>query len=157
MSFTLKKEKLLTIDEMKNEFLKKKFIMEIKDNDIILKYKSYKSLFYIRNYSKYNITKAFIEFFCYYNNINENILSVKFDYLINPKIYFNGLLYKINEKYIKSNLCYTSNNKCLNLDKVNHEIIDKEIFTNNIHKYIRYISYIHKMAQREQLGSFAKF
>lgn len=156
ISFTLKKEKLLTIDEMKNEFLKKKFIMEIKDNDIILKYKSYKSLFYIRNYSKYNITKAFIEFFCYYNNINENILSVKFDYLINPKIYFNGLLYKIIEKYVTSNLCYTAINKCFNLDKFNHELIDKEIFTNNIHRYIRYIPYNSKNDTGRTMRKFCK-
>ena len=65
----------------------------------------------------------------------------KFDLLINPKNYFSGYLYKIIESYVSSNLSKSSIYEWFNIQQGQCPELENEIFTKNIHKYIRYIPY----------------
>ena len=50
-------------------------------------------------------------------------------------------MYQIIEKYVSSNLSKTAIYKCFNLKSGECLEIENEIFTSNIHKYIRYLPY----------------
>ena len=81
---------------------------------------------------------------------------LKFEYLKNPRNYFDGLLYRIIEKYISSNLSKTSLAKCFNIDFQEYKIIKDEICTKNIHKYIRMIPYCSNNDTGRVMEQYAK-
>ena len=81
---------------------------------------------------------------------------LKFEYLKNPRNYFDGLLYKIIEKYVSSNLSKTSLAKCFNIDIKEYKIIEEEICTKNIHKYIRMIPYCSNNDTGRVMEQYAK-
>ena len=66
---------------------------------------------------------------------------IKYDLLINPKYYFSGYLYNIIEAYVSSNLSKSSIYECFNINQDQCPELENEIFTKNIHKYIRYLPY----------------
>ena len=143
MLFEMNKEELLSEKEIIKEFGNYNIQAEIKENNIYLTHDKGSKI--IENYKSYNINKDFIK------SVSDNLLRngfepilsnyYKFDYLKEPKNYFDGLLYQIIEKYVTSNLSRTAIYKCFNLKSGECLEIENEILTANIHKYIRYIPY----------------
>ena len=66
---------------------------------------------------------------------------LKFGALINPKFYFSGYLNNIIKNYVSSNLSKPSIYECFNIHRGQCPELENEIFTKNIHKYIRYLPY----------------
>ena len=141
MRFEINKEILLSEKTMVKEFKNYNIEAVIKENNIYLKKNGNSKI--IENYKKYNITKYFVINISYNFFDLESILfnHYKFEYLKNPKNYFEGILYQIIEKYVSSNLSKTAIYKCFSLKSGECPEIENEIFTPNIHKYIRYLPY----------------
>ena len=130
----------VTFNENKMKiFLKKKFVLEIND------------------YTKYNINENMI------NSINDqNSLYIAFNNnynfyeLIKPEHYFNGYLKKLIDNYVKSNLSKTAIKKCFNLIDGKYTKLEKELFTEEINKYIIYIPYNSKKDTGRTMKEFPK-
>ena len=120
-------------------------------NNIKKEIKDYKNYF-INAHLIFGIADGFIY------NLEKKSLSeyLKFEYLKNPKNYFDGLLYEIIGKYVSSNLSKTSLSKCFNINLDEYYIIEYEICTKNIHKYIRLIPYCSDDDTGRTLKQFAK-
>ena len=136
---------ILNDDEIINTFKEIDIKAIIKNNNLYLKDEKSDKVIY--NYKNYYICKKFI-YYIYSIYSTNTILEekyymnfLKFDYLKNPQNYFDGLLYKIIEKYASSNLSKTSLAKFFNIDFQEYKIIEDEICTKNIHKYIRMIPF----------------
>ena len=151
------KNNLLNEKEIINKFKENNIKAFIKNNNLHLIGEKINET--INNYKNYYITEAFI------SAIATNIISlekeslmyyIKFDYLKDSKNYFNGLLYKIIDKYVSSKLSKTSLSKCFNIDIHEFEIIEEEICTNKVHKYIRMIPYSSSNDTGRTLKQFAK-
>ena len=116
LMFELNKNDKLTDVEIKSIFKKEKIETKIENNNLCIKGGSIEGK--INNYKNYNITKELISKIISqknFLNIEDNILPyLNFDYLKNPKNYFDGLLYQIIEKYVSSKLCKTSIYKSFN-------------------------------------------
>ena len=133
--------KSLDEEKIKRKFLKERIEAKISGNNIYLSKGKENSI--IEGYKNYNITEECIK------NISSDLERTKnkieyfrkFEYLINPKNYFDGLLYQIIEKYVSSKLCKTSIYRCFNMEEKKYSEIEKEIFSPEIHKYIRMIPY----------------
>ena len=127
-------DEILDIQQLKKYFQKKSISMEVRNRDIILNNEDT-----IKDFQNYYITKQSIDDYLLQPSFIQNF--IRFDCLINPKYYFDGLLYKIIDKYVNSNLSRTSIYKCFNLKENQCPEIEEEIFSSNIHKYIRFIPY----------------
>ena len=115
--------------------------VEIKDNDIII-YQEQKKII-INDYKNYYITENFIKEASDIKKTNDTILLnyLNFGTLINPKYYFKGKLYQLITSYVSSELSKSSIYNCFNIKEGECPELENEIFTKNIHKYIRYIPY----------------
>ena len=155
MALELKKPELLDKNKIVNEFKKYNITAIIKDKDIYLTQNNISQT--ITDYKRYNITKSFIANVAINFTLNDCYLLnyYKFDFLKEPKNYFNGLLSKVIEKYVSSKLPKTSIYKCFNIKRDQYQKIENEIFTKNIHKYIRYIPYTSNNDTGRTLMQFA--
>ena len=153
-----KEEKnLLNDKDIVKEFQEQKIEVKIEGNNLFLKGKKINGV--INDYKNYYITKDFINAIC--NKIipleKVSLMNyLRFDYLKNPKNYFDGLLYKIIEKYVYSNLSKTALSQCFNINLHEFEKIEEEICTKNIHKYIRMIPYNSVKDSGRTIKQFAK-
>ena len=131
--------KSLNDEEIIKEFSKYNKNVEIKNNSIIFCDNSFEP---IENYQNYYITHKFIRTFSEENFIGNMLMHyIKYDLLINPKYYFSGYLYNIIETYVSSNLSKSSIYECFDINQGQCPELENEIFTKNIHKYIRYLPY----------------
>ena len=153
-----KEEKnLLNDKDIVKKFQEQKIEVKIEGNNLFLKGKKINGV--INDYKNYYITKDFINAIC--NKIipleKVSLMNyLRFDYLKNPKNYFDGLLYKIIEKYVYSNLSKTALSQCFNINLHEFEKIEEEICTKNIHKYIRMIPYNSVKDSGRTIKQFAK-
>jgi hypothetical protein len=160
MTFELinkQKNSLLNDNEIINKFKEAEVEAKIINNNLHLSWRTINEV--INNYKNYYITIFFVSAVC--GNIihfkKKSLMDyLKFEFLKNPKNYFDGLLYQIIEKYVSSNLSKTSLSKCFNINFPEYEIIEEEICTKNIHKYIRMLPYNSKKDTGRTLKQFAK-
>ena len=155
MTLEMKKPELLDKNKIVNEFKKYNITAIIKDKDIYLTQNNISQT--ITDYKRYNITKCFIANVAINFSLNDGYLLnyYKFDFLKEPKNFFNGLLSEVIEKYVSSKLSKTSIYKCFNIKRDQYQKIENEIFTKNIHKYIRYIPYTSNNDTGRTLKQFA--
>jgi len=157
MNFELinKEEKIILNNEEIIKIFKERCInATIKNDNLFLKGKNIDKV--INNYQNYYITKEFIHSIDFSSEDINLMRYLKFDYLKNPKNYFDGLLYKMIEKYVSSNLSKTSLAKCFKIDLQRYEIVEDEICTKNIHKYIRMIPYCSNSDTGRTIKQYAK-
>ena len=158
LELTIKEKKnLLNDDEILKTFKEKKIEAKIKDKNLYLEGKTIKGV--INNYENYYITKPFID------SLSEEMITLekedlikylKFEYLKDSQKYFDGLLYKIIEKYANSRLSKESLLMCFNINLDDYPKIKEEICTSKIHKYIRMIPYNSKNDTGRTIKQFAK-
>ena len=133
--------KSLNSEQVRKAFSAKSLSIKINKKDIIINdgFGNY----YIKDYNNYYINNEFIDYVS--NNLYSSPLILKqftkFNFLINPKYYFDGLLYNIIEKYVNSVLSRSSIYRCFNIKKGQFPELEEEIFTKKIHNYIRYLPY----------------
>ena len=147
------KKNILNDEEIINTFKEIDIRATIKKNNLYLKSENVDKV--IHNYKNYYINKDFI--YSINNPSEENLMRfLKFEYLKNPQNYFDGFLYKIIEKYVSSNLSKTALAKCFNIDIQEYKIIEDEICSKNIHKYIRMIPYCSNDDTGRTMKQYAK-
>ena len=147
------KRNILNDEEIIKTFKEKNIRATIKNNNLHLKSENLDKV--IHNYKNYYIDNDFISSMKILSE--ENLMRfLKFDYLKNPQNYFDGLLYKVIEKYVSSNLSKTGLSKCFNIDIHEYKIIEDEICSKNIHKYIRMIPYCSNDDTGRTLKQYAK-
>ena len=138
LELTIKEKKnLLNDDEILKAFKEKKIEAKIKNKNLYLEGKTINGV--INNYENYYITKPFID------SLSEEMISLekedlikylKFEYLKDSQKYFDGLLYKIIEKYANSRLSKESLLMCFNINLDDYPKIKEEICTSKIHNYL---------------------
>lgn len=151
------KNNLLNDNEIISEFKEEEIEAKIINNNLYLSGKRINGV--INNYKNYYITKVFVSSVCEKLIPLENMSLMnylKFEFLKNPKNYFDGLLYQIIKKYASSHLSKTSLSKSFNINFPEYEIIEEEICTKNIHKYIRILPYNSEKDSGRTLKQFAK-
>lgn len=158
LELTIKEKKnLLNDDEILKAFKEKKIEAKIKNKNLYLEGKTINGV--INNYENYYITKPFID------SLSEEMITLekedlikylKFEYLKDSQKYFDGLLYKIIEKYANSRLSKESLLMCFNINLDDYPKIKEEICTSKIHKYIRMIPYNSKNDTGRTIKQFAK-
>ena len=153
-----KEEKnLLNDKQIIKEFQEKEIEAKIEGKNLILKGEIINGS--IKDYKNYYITKELIY------AISKKIITLekpslvnylRFEYIKNPKNYFDGLLYQIIEKYASSNLSKTALSQCFNINISEYGKIEEEICTKKIHNYIRMIPYNSEKDTGRTLKQFAR-